>query len=219
MQIRKIQTILAAVLCASLILTSCSTGRTEETTQEITTTTPANTTTAEQTTGSEETTAEETTLDTAEDTTEDTTAGTGMDPDTGIASDFTVYDREGNPKKLSDLRGKPVVINFWATWCHYCVEEMPQFEEAYKKYGDSVEFMLIDLTDGYQETQEWGEEFIDNKKITAPVYFDLDQDAAVAHSVYSIPVTYLIYSDGRVYDCTIGQIGETYLDDNIPNLD
>ena len=204
---RKYLLVTITVILASFMLASCSVPKKTELTTEPTTTEQR---TTEQTT---------TTAATSEDTTQESTEDSTRPANPNALADFTVYDREGNPKKLSDLRGKPVVLNFWATWCHYCVEEMPLFEEAYKKYGDSVEFMLVDLTDGYQEKQEWGEEFIDNKNITAPVFFDLDQDAAVTHSIYSIPVTYLIYSDGSVYDCTIGQIGKTYLDDHIPNLD
>ena len=54
------------------------------------------------------------------------------------APDFTVLDYNGNQVKLSDFKGKPVVINFWATWCFYCKEEMPDFDTAHEKYPDMV---------------------------------------------------------------------------------
>lgn len=201
--VRRVLTGIALTLCTAVIIASCA----QNTKPEVT----------EKTTVTEVTETTETTK--ASETTEEPSSETSApDPDARTVEDFTVYDREGNPKKLSDLRGKPVVLNFWATWCHYCVEEIPQFEEAYKKYGDQVEFMMVDLTDGYQEKQEWGEEFIDNKKLTMPFYFDLDMDAAAAHSVRSIPVTMLINSDGTLYDYTLGQIGDTYLEDNIPHM-
>ena len=53
-----------------------------------------------------------------------------------MAPDFTVFDGEGNPVSFSDFSGKPVVINFWATWCGYCVKEMPSFEKAFEEFGD-----------------------------------------------------------------------------------
>ena len=67
------------------------------------------------------------------------------------APDFTVYDGDGNEVHLSDYKGKPVVLNFWATWCYYCKEEMPDFDRAYEKYPD-VQFLMVNATDGIQET-------------------------------------------------------------------
>ena len=54
-----------------------------------------------------------------------------------LAPDFEMVDRDGNRIKLSDMRGKPVVLNFWASWCGPCKSEMPDFEEAYKEKGDN----------------------------------------------------------------------------------
>ena len=65
-----------------------------------------------------------------------------------LAPDFTVYDASGKAVKLSDFRGTPVVINFWASWCKYCKEEMPDFNEVYKQYNGSVKFLFIDWVDG-----------------------------------------------------------------------
>ena len=65
-----------------------------------------------------------------------------------MAPDFTVYDAGGMPVKLSDYLGKPVIVNFWASWCGPCKSEMPEFEEAFKQYGDRIQFMMINLTFG-----------------------------------------------------------------------
>ena len=70
------------------------------------------------------------------------------------APGFTVFDGEGNPVTLESLRGKPVILNFWATWCGYCVMEMPDFQTMYDTYGDEIHFMMVNVTDGYQETKE-----------------------------------------------------------------
>lgn len=67
------------------------------------------------------------------------------------APDFTAVDGEGNEVRLSDYQGKPVVLNFWATWCGYCKEEMPDFQTAFEKYPD-VQFLMVNATDGVQET-------------------------------------------------------------------
>lgn len=114
------------------------------------------------------------------------------------APDFTVYDEEGNAFKLSDFEGKPVVLNFWASWCGPCKSEMPDFEVAYKEYGEKIHFLIVNMTDGYQETVESAKEFIADSGYSFPVYFDTDLEAAKAYSVYSIPTTYFIDRDGYV---------------------
>ena len=59
------------------------------------------------------------------------------------APDFVVTDTDGNAVTLSQFFGKPIVLNFWATWCMPCVYELPDFEEVFREYGDRVVFMMI----------------------------------------------------------------------------
>ena len=112
------------------------------------------------------------------------------------APDFTVYDLEGNPHKLSDFRGKPVLLNFWASWCGPCQMEMPDFQEFYESHGEEVHFVIVNLTDGQQETVESASEFIAEKGYTFPVYYDTDIDAAVKYGVSAVPVSYFIDAEG-----------------------
>ena len=114
------------------------------------------------------------------------------------APDFTVYDREGNTVRLSDFLGKPVVLNFWASWCGPCKMEMPDFEEIYKEYGEDIHFVMVNLTDGNRETMDTATTFLDNSGYTFPVYYDKDSDAAVTYQVYGIPVTYFINAEGHL---------------------
>ena len=113
-----------------------------------------------------------------------------------LAPDFTVYDLEGTPYKLSDFRGKPVVLNFWASWCGPCKMEMPDFNTAYGELGENIHFLMVNMTDGSQETLESASSFIEGTGYTFPVYYDTGYEAAVAYSVYSLPTTYFIDADG-----------------------
>ena len=127
-----------------------------------------------------------------------------------LAPDFEMVDRDGNRIKLSDMRGKPVVLNFWASWCGPCKSEMPDFEEAYKEYGGDITFMIVNLTDGKNETVDTAQAFIDSQGYTFPVYFDTDSNGAAAYGVSSIPVTYFIDAQGYLVAYGRGALnGET----------
>ena len=114
------------------------------------------------------------------------------------APDFTVYDIDGNAVNLSDLAGKPVVLNFWASWCGPCKSEMPDFETVYNEYGDDINFMIINMTDGSRETVDIASSYVKECGYTFPVYYDTDYDAAVTYSVYSLPTTYFIDAEGYI---------------------
>lgn len=113
------------------------------------------------------------------------------------APDFTVYDANGNAVKLSDFRGKkPVVINFWASWCSYCKSEMPYFNQAYLKYKDSVEFLFVDRN-GNGETQAAGLSYLKNNGYSFTTCFDSNGQAADAYGVSGIPASFFISKSGE----------------------
>ena len=115
-----------------------------------------------------------------------------------LAPDFTVYDLEGNAHSLSDFRGKPVIVNFWASWCGPCKREMPDFEEKFREYGEEIQFLMVNLTDGSRETVESARDYMDGQGYTLPVYFDTDLSGAVAYAVSSVPSTYFIDENGAL---------------------
>ena len=143
--------------------------------------------------------------------TEQSTTDTERDP----APDFTVYDSQGNTVKLSDFKGKPTVVNFWASWCGPCKSEMPYFEEKYKALGDEVNFLMVNLTDGSQETMESASGYIATQGYTFPVYYDPDASATIAYRVYSVPATYFIDAQGNMVVHALGAIDAQTLQQGI----
>lgn len=112
------------------------------------------------------------------------------------APDFTVYDADGNAVKLSDFFGKPIILNFWSSRCGPCKLEMPDFQEAYEELGDSVQFLMVNMTDNSWDTKETASKFIEEEGYQFPVFFDSDQSAARAYGVYSLPTTFFIDANG-----------------------
>lgn len=114
------------------------------------------------------------------------------------APDFTVYDLDGNEVNLSDFFGKPIIVNFWASWCGPCKMEMPDFDEAYQTYGNDISFLMVNMTDGSRETVEIASSFIEESGYTFPVYFDTNYSAAITYSVSSLPTTYFMDAEGNL---------------------
>ncbi len=120
------------------------------------------------------------------------------------AANFVVFDGAMEPVELEDFIGKPIVVNFWATWCGYCKIEMPDFNDAYHANPD-VEFMMINYTDG-NDTVDKASAFIRQNGYDFPVYYDLTLDASSAYEVEAFPTTLFISRSGDVVKVVSGAI-------------
>ena len=114
------------------------------------------------------------------------------------APDFVALDAEGNEVRLSDFFGKPMVLNFWASWCGPCKSEMPDFDEVYAEYKEDIHFLMVNLTDGNRETVSSAKEFIEEQGYSFPVYYDTKLEAMMAYYAYSIPMTFFINAEGEM---------------------
>jgi|GEM_PF-502084 len=126
---------------------------------------------------------------------------------------FTVSDVEGNAVSLSDLKGKPVVLNVWASWCGPCKNEMPEFEKMYKQYGEDVEFMMVNLT--ISDTKEDADALIAEEGYTFPVYYDDEGLVQINYYISSIPSTFFINSEGLIAANAMGSISASSLEKGI----
>lgn len=149
----------------------------------------------------------------------DATDGTnGTDAQDAAAPEFTMTNAEGDTLTLADFRGKPVLLNFWASWCGPCKSEMPAIQAAYEQYGDQVQFVIVNMTGMGGETEAAASALIAQEGYTFPVYFDVDNSAAMAFGVTSIPQTYLVDADGNIIAGVRGAMTEAVLEEGMQIL-
>ena len=122
----------------------------------------------------------------------------GAETELHAAPDFTVYDGDDNAVHLSDFKGKPVVLNFWASWCGPCKMEMPDFEAKSRELEGDVVFMMVNATDGGRETVDTAKQFVADSGYTFPVYYDTEYSAIYAYGVNAFPTTFFIDAEGNL---------------------
>ena len=135
-----------------------------------------------------------------------------------LAPDFEVEAADGTLTQLSQLKGAPVVLNFWASTCGPCQSEMPGFQAAFKQYGDQLQFMMVDIPGVNGETVERAKRFLQDNSYTFPAYFDTQGRAAAAFGLSSLPRTYFIDAQGAVVASAAGALDEQVLQEGIDLL-
>lgn len=124
------------------------------------------------------------------------------------AFNISFQDAEGKELKLSEFKGKPIVLNFWASWCPPCRQEMPMFQKAFDS-DTNVQYLLINQTDGYRETKQKAQEFMTNEKLTMPLYIDETGDSMMKYGLNALPMTVFIDADGVIQGKSLGALNES----------
>lgn len=137
------------------------------------------------------------------------------EPSIPLAPDFVVYDLDGNEVRLSDFFGKPIVLNFWASWCGPCKMEMPDFNQMHLEMDDQIHFLMINMTDGSRETVDIASAYIQSQGYSFQVYYDTASSAALTYGVYSLPTTYFIDAQGHAIAQATGAIDAATLQQGI----
>jgi len=122
-----------------------------------------------------------------------------------VAPDFQLEDTQGNRISLAKLRGKIVLVNFWATWCPPCIEEMPSMERLYEAMGDDKNFVMLAIN-----TEKNGRsavaQFLKKTPYTFPILYDDKGTTQENYGVYKFPETFIIGKDGKVIEKIIGPL-------------
>ncbi|HEY81646.1 MAG TPA: TlpA family protein disulfide reductase [Caldilineae bacterium] len=131
------------------------------------------------------------------------------------APDFTLQTVDGAPLALADLRGKAVVLNFWATWCPPCRGEMPELQAAHETYAPGG---LVVLGVNQAEARAVVQAYLDELGLTFPVVLDAQYEVAERYSVNSLPTTFFIDREGVIRDMVVGQMNAALLSERIKTI-
>jgi len=118
------------------------------------------------------------------------------------APDFELQNLDGQSISLSDFKGKPVLINFWATWCRPCVFEMPYLQEIHDEWSGKG---LVVLAINRGESSSKVEQFLQSNNLSLPVLLDTKLDVFRRYNIRGIPTTFFIDKDGIIQEKIIGR--------------
>jgi peroxiredoxin len=135
-----------------------------------------------------------------------------------LAPEFSLFDLAGNEVRLSDYRGKKVLLNFWATWCPPCKAEMPYMQEYYEEYQkDGFEILAVNATVTENSTEDVVK-FVEENGLTFPIPMDEKNQVSSGYEIMAYPTSFFIDSDGVIRSKIIGGMTKEYLEDEIKKL-
>jgi len=140
-------------------------------------------------------------------------------PKSGFAApDFSLSDSSGNTITLSELQGKPVIINIWASWCTPCRAEMPALQKLHEDFKDKG-LVILAVNSTIQDSMDSAVAFAEEYNLTFPILFDSTGSVTDLYDVRALPSTYFIYPDGIISEVIIGgPMSEALLRTRVENL-
>jgi len=133
-----------------------------------------------------------------------TTDGNIPVPSQGFrAPDFQLITTSGENVALTDYKGNPVLINFWASWCPPCLAEMPAIQKVYQEYSPKG-FVVLAINATNQDNQNSAIEFVEENNLTFPILLDLDGRVGNQYLVQSLPTSYFIDRTGKILEIVLG---------------
>ena len=133
-----------------------------------------------------------------------------------VAQDFTLTTLQGEQVSLSDYKGKIVILNFWATWCGPCKEEMPHMQKFHEKNPD-VAMLAVNLT-----SMDLGidvvKQFVHDSGLTFPILLDEADVVGKQYNIITIPTSYMIDRGGRIFREVVGPMDERMMEELISDL-
>lgn len=119
-----------------------------------------------------------------------------------MALDFSLQMTDGSTFTLLENTDKPILVNYWATWCPPCVREFPDLQEMYETYKEKMHFVAVNSA----ETKDVIEAFMKKNKYTIPVPMDSDNRVGIMYGISSIPTTFIVDTDGAIVFAQLGMM-------------
>jgi cytochrome c biogenesis protein CcmG/thiol:disulfide interchange protein DsbE len=132
------------------------------------------------------------------------------------APSFTLQGIDNNPYEIGTSLEKPVVLNFWASWCGPCQKEAPELEKLYKEYSDKIEIYGVNMTKS--DSLDGVESFLMEYQLTFPILLDKTGEISDTYRVISIPTTFFINKKGIIVDQIVGYGGPDIFKEKLEKL-
>ncbi|MBO9129051.1 TlpA disulfide reductase family protein [Bacillus sp. 165] len=134
------------------------------------------------------------------------------------APDFELQTLDGKKTKLSDLKGKKVILNFWATWCPPCKKELPEMQKFNEKHGEDVTILAVNYTISEKGKAQGVQQFATEQGITFPILLDTDSSVSNMYKIITIPTSYFIDSKGIIRQKFIGPMTENFMEKTVKKM-